>query len=439
MNITVIGSGYVGLVSATCFADLGNNVICLDQDKAKIKFLQKGDIPFYEPGLSNMVTKNISSNNLSFTNSYKQAISFSDVIFICVGTPQYNNGRPNLKYLFSCIETIVKHYKKENKNRLLHLFIKSTIAPGTIKKINKKIQHQGLEKMLIVSSNPEFLKEGDAVNDFLKPDRIVIGSNNAESIRIAESLYRPICWKSNRVHIVSPESAEIIKYASNAFLATKISFINEIARLSDAVGADIEDIRKGIGADERINPSFLYAGLGFGGSCFPKDVSGLVHTFKELKIDSQIANATLQTNKEQINYFVNKIKSYYGKDLKNTQLAIWGLSFKPNTDDIRDSKAIELIRILSSKTKSLMLYDPIATKNAKYELSQLLNIKFHKSAKSALRNSDGLVLCTEWKEFWSPSFRDLSLLKKKVIFDGRNIMDKDSLTQKGFKYFGIGK
>jgi len=439
MNITVIGSGYVGLVSAACFADLGNHVTCLDKDKAKIKFLNKGNIPFYEPGLASMVKKNISSNNLFFTNSYKQAISFSNVIFICVGTPQYNNGRPNLKYLISCIDTIINQYKKENSGKPLHLFIKSTVAPGTIKKLNKKIEDQGLENKLLISSNPEFLKEGDAINDFLKPDRIVIGSNNAESIKIAETLYRPICWKSNRVQIVSPESAEIIKYASNAFLATKISFINEIARLSDVVGADIEEIRKGIGADERINPNFLYAGLGFGGSCFPKDVSGLNHTFKEFKIDAELAKATLKTNKEQTNYFVKKIQSYYGKDLKNMQLAIWGLSFKPNTDDIRESKAIELIKRLSSKVKYLMLYDPIALSNAKNELSQLKNIKFHKSAKSALRNSNGLILCTEWKEFWSPPLTDLALLKQKVIFDGRNIMDKDLLVQNGFKYFGIGK
>ncbi len=439
MKITVIGSGYVGLVSAACFADLGNHVTCLDQDKTKIRSLKKGSIPFHEPGLANMVTKNISSKNLSFTNSYKQAIHFSSAIFICVGTPQYNNGRPNLKYLISCIDTIIQHYKQEKTDRVLHLFIKSTIAPGTIKKINKKIRDHRLDKSLVISSNPEFLKEGDAINDFLKPDRIVVGSNNNESIKIAESLYRPICWKSNRVQIVSPESAEIIKYASNAFLATKISFINEIARLSDAVGADIEEIRKGIGADERINPNFLYAGLGFGGSCFPKDVSGLRHTFKEFKIDSQLANATLKTNKEQINYFVKKIQSYYGKDLKNAQLAIWGLSFKPNTDDIRESKAIELIEILSSKVKFLMLHDPIALENAKNELKQVKNIKFHKSAKSALRNSDGLILCTEWKEFWSPPIKDLLLLNKKVIFDGRNIMDKDLLIKNGFKYFGIGK
>jgi UDPglucose 6-dehydrogenase len=439
MNITVIGSGYVGLVSAACFADLGNHVTCVDQDKAKIRSLHIGKIPFHEPGLAHMVSKNISSNNLLFTHSYRQAISFSNVIFICVGTPQYNNGRPNLKYLISCIDTIIKHYKKENIDKPLHIFIKSTIAPGTINRINKKINYHGLAQKLLVSSNPEFLKEGDAINDFLKPDRIVIGSNNAESIKIAESLYRPICWKSNRVQVVSPESAEIIKYASNAFLATKISFINEIARLSDAVGADIEEIRKGIGADERINPNFLYAGLGFGGSCFPKDVSGLAHTLKEFRIESKLANATLQANKEQINYFVKKIQSYYGKNLKDMQLAIWGLSFKPNTDDIRESKAIELIRRLSLKTKSLMLYDPIAIKNAKNELKNIPNIKFHKSAKSTLRNSDGLILCTEWKEFWSPPLKDLSLLKKKVIFDGRNIMDKDFLIQNGFKYFGIGK
>jgi len=439
MKITVIGSGYVGLVSAACFAHLGNHVTCLDQDKTKIRSLKRGSIPFYEPGLANMVTKNISSNNLSFTNSYKQAIDFSSTIFVCVGTPQYNNGKPNLKYLISCIDTIIKNYKQEKTDRVLHLFIKSTIAPGTIKKINKKIHDHHLDKRLVISSNPEFLKEGDAINDFLKPDRIVIGSNNNESIKIAESLYRPICWKSNRVQIVSPESAEIIKYASNAFLATKISFINEIARLSDAVGADIEEIRKGIGADERINPNFLYAGLGFGGSCFPKDVSGLLHTFKEFKIDSQLANATLKTNKEQINYFVKKIQSYYGKNLENSQLAIWGLSFKPNTDDIRESKAIELIKTLSPKVKFLMLHDPIALENAKNELKQVKNIKFHKSAKSALRNSDGLILCTEWKEFWSPPLKDLLLLKDKVIFDGRNIMDKDLLVKNGFKYFGIGK
>lgn len=439
MNITVIGSGYVGLVSATCFADLGNQVICLDQDQAKIKSLQNAKIPFHEPGLSDLVSKNISSNNLTFTTSYKQALAFSNIIFICVGTPQYKTGKPNLKFLMSSLDTIIRQYKKENSDTPLHLFIKSTIAPGTISKIQQKIYYHGLAEKISISSNPEFLKEGDAINDFLKPDRIVIGSNCAESIKIAESLYRPLSWKSNRVQIVSPESAEIIKYASNAFLATKISFINEIARLSDAVGADIEEIRKGIGADERINPNFLYAGIGFGGSCFPKDISGLAHTYQEFKVDSKLAKATLQTNKRQIEYFISKIKQYYKKDLKNTQLAIWGLSFKPNTDDIRESKAIELIKRLSPKVNSMMLYDPIAIENAKKELSHITNIKFLNSAKSTLKNSHGLILCTEWKEFWSPSIRDLSLLEDKVIFDGRNIMDKDSLINNGFKYFGIGK
>jgi UDPglucose 6-dehydrogenase len=439
MNITIIGSGYVGLVSAACFADLGNNVLCLDVDKKKIQSLQNSKIPFYEPGLSDLVSKTIASNNLKFDSTYKEAISFSDVLFICVGTPQYKNGNPNLKYLKSCINSIVEQYKKEHADKLLHLFIKSTIAPGTIKKLQKKIQDHGLEKKLLISSNPEFLKEGDAINDFLKPDRIVIGSNFMESIKVAETLYRPICWKSNRVQIVTPESAEIIKYASNAFLATKISFINEIARLSDAVGADIEEIRKGIGADERINPNFLYAGIGFGGSCFPKDVSGLAHTFKKFNVDSELTHATLKTNKKQTDYFAQKIQVYYGKNLKNKQLAVWGLSFKPNTDDIRESKAIELIKKLSPKVKTLMLYDPIATNNAKAELLSIANIQFHQSAKSALRNSNGLILCTEWKEFWSPSMDDLSPLKEKVIFDGRNIMDKNLLIENGFSYIGIGK
>lgn len=439
MNITVIGSGYVGLVSAACFAELGNHVLCIDLDKKKINALKDSKIPFYEPGLSDLVSKNVSSNNLVFQSSYKEAISFCDALFICVGTPQYRNGKPNLEHVISCINAIASQYKKEKEDKILHMFIKSTIAPGTIKKLQKKIKGHGLDNKLLISSNPEFLKEGAAINDFLKPDRIIIGSSFDSSIKIVEALYRPLCWKSNRFQVVTPESAEIIKYASNAFLATKISFINEIARLSDAVGADIEEIRKGIGADVRINPNFLYAGIGFGGSCFPKDVSGLAHTYKTYNIDSDLTQATLSTNAKQLAYFINKIQIYYGQNLRNKKLAVWGLSFKPGTDDIRESRAIELVIKLSSKVKTLMLYDPIATANAKNELARITNITFHKSAKSALNNANGLILCTEWKEFWSPTIDDLSPLKEKVIFDGRNIMDKNFLINNGFTYIGIGK
>lgn len=439
MNISIFGCGYVGLVTGACFADLGNNVSCYDVDKKKISSLNRGIVPFHEPGLDQLISKNAQNKKISFSSDIKDCINFSSVLFICVGTPQKNNGEPNLSYINDCISTILEH-SKQNEDEIKHIFIKSTVPPGTIKRLQKMIKDRNLQRYFSVSSNPEFLKEGSAINDFLKPDRVVIGSNDGEAIRFSRVLYRPIVWKSDRMLVVSPESSETIKYASNAFLAMKISFINEIAKLSDAIGADINEIRRGVGLDERINPNFLYAGIGYGGSCFPKDVQGLTYAFKSNNLSENLISATIKVNNLQIQYFLNKIFSTYSKnDLKSKTFAVWGQSFKPNTDDIRESVGIKLVHYLAPYVKKLKVFEPIAIKNTKLAHKDIANITFSKSAGSAIDGSHALIICTEYREFWNFDLQILAKLHDLNIFDGRNILDKKSVQEMGINYFGIGR
>jgi|TARA_B110001452_G_C15240975_1_gene429638 UDPglucose 6-dehydrogenase len=441
MNLSILGCGYVGLVTGACFADLGNKVTCYDISKKRVNSLKKSSVPFYEPGLDGLVADKCAQGHLSFTNSLSKCLDFSDIYFICVGTPQRPNGKPNLEYLNSAITSIIAHVKKNNNlESRKHIFIKSTIPPGTIKKLLQKLKKGKLDKYISISSNPEFLKEGSAIQDFMKPDRVIVGSNDSDAIEISRLLHRPILWKSDRLLLVTPESSETIKYASNAFLAMKISFINEVAKLSDAIGADINEIRRGIGMDERINPNFLYSGIGYGGSCFPKDVQGLSYVYQKNNIIPHLVNATINVNNQQIEHFLNKIFSVYSKnDLKTKSFAVWGQAFKPNTDDIRESVGIKLIKRLSPLVKEIKIFEPIAKKNSQAEHQNLSNVMFASNLSSSVKNVDSLIICTECKEFWNIDLSIFTKLADKNIFDGRNILDKDLLTDAGINYFGVGR
>mgnify|MGYP001158765644 CR=1 FL=1 len=445
MKISIVGTGYVGLVTGACFANMGYDVCCSDISTEKVEILKTGAIPFFEPGLEDMVKRTISSNNLFFTSDNNTSLNFADIIFVCVGTPQDKVGKPNLTYLEEYFLELIKSLKlnddfMSDPDAKKHIFIKSTIPPGTIKYLNSIFKKDNLETKILLSSNPEFLKEGSAVQDFMKPDRVVVGSNHQESINIAIELYRSILWKSDRMIVTSPESSEIIKYAANSFLAMKISYINQISRLSDVMGGDIHEIRKGIGMDERINPHFLYAGLGYGGSCFPKDVNGLEFVMQSNNLSSELISATNSVNNSQVHYFLQKILALFSpEELKEKELAFWGLAFKPNTDDIRESVAIKLITLLAPMVKKIYAYEPIASKNASKELNELNNIHFSNSALEALDRSNALIIATEYSQFWNVSPDHFLKLKDRVIFDGRNILDKEKLENIGIKYIGIGR
>lgn len=443
MKISIVGTGYVGLVTGACFSKLGNEVLCLDTSKSKVNSLKKCKVPFYEPGLETIIKNSYQKNKIDFTTSLKASIQFADIFFVCIGTPQKHDGRPNLDFLFTYLNdfiNIILDSKTflENKASKKYLYIKSTIPPGTIKKVHSLVKRHNLSSKIIVSSNPEFLKEGNAIKDFMNPDRLVLGTIDSEAKLIAKNLYKPIV-SDEKFLSVSPESSEIIKYSSNAFLATKISFINQISRLSDSLGADINDIREGIGMDKRIGNHFLFSGLGYGGSCFPKDVKGLEHTLKVYKQDSDLMKATIKVNNTQPNYFLNKIYDFYAGSLKNKKIAFLGLSFKPNTDDIRDSVGIKIVKKLSPKVSKIFAFEPIAKKNAKDELRKLKNVHFKDSLRDATLNADCLIIATEYVEFSKLSPKHLEHLTDKCIFDGRNILKKEKFIKAGFKYFGIGR
>ena len=431
MKISIIGTGYVGLVTGACLAELGNHVTCMDKSKNKVRDLDNGSIPFYEPELANLVKKNVPLKNLTFTDSYKDACK-NQVIFVCVDTPD-NEGKPNLKNFNSCITSILKHGKS---NTLI--VTKSTIPLGTNTKIELKLRkyNQKNNTNFKLASNPEFLKEGSAVQDFFKPDRIIIGTNDLNSKNILQKIYAPLSRNKNKIINMSPSSAELTKYAANAFLATKISFINEISQISEKTNANIHDIRKGLGSDPRIGSDFIYAGIGYGGSCFPKDLSALKYSKKKLNLQEGIIEKTISNNEVQLNYFYNKIIKAGFIDAKKHRIAIWGLTFKPETDDLRESVSIKLINLLATKVHSLHLYDPMA----KYEevadqIKVKKNIFFYDDKYLAAKDSHSVVLATEWREFWE---LDLNHLKNKTIFDGRNIYDHEYYKTHNVNVIGIG-
>lgn len=432
MKIAVFGSGYVGLVAACCFADSGVQVIGVDIDEKKIAALKDGICPIYEPGLTELLKAGLTSKRLSFTTDSVSAIKDSDVIFIAVGTPEGEDGSADLRHVLTVAETIGKNMNTEKV-----VVLKSTVPVGTAEKVSARIkQHTKLS--FDVVSNPEFLKEGASLDDFLRPDRVVIGCQSAKARAAMEKLYSPFVRGGKPILFMSNKAAELTKYAANAFLATKISFINELALLADAVGADIEEVKKGFTTDSRINPAFFFPGVGYGGSCFPKDVKALVKSGNEYGVNMSLVTATDVVNEKQKNVLFNKIKKHYG-DLKGLTLGIWGLAFKPRTDDVREAPSFALIEALLKENIKIKAYDPVAMPNTKKHFQSDL-IQFCDSAAECARGSDGLIVVTEWNEF-----RNLDLdevfrsLKEQTIFDGRNIFDPKTMKKMGFKYYCIGR
>lgn len=432
MRVGIIGTGYVGLVTGTCFSDLGNEVICLDIDEDKINKLKKGVVPIYEPGLSDLIKRNVREKRLSFTIDAKKTIHESDIIFICVGTPQAGDGTVNLEYVKSAAKDIAKHM-----NGYKIIVNKSTVPVGTAEMVTKIIKDNQSKKIdFDVVSNPEFLKEGSAIKDFFNPDRIVIGNSSKKAIDIMIKLYKPLERVNKPIVVTDVKSAEMIKYASNAFLAMKITFINEVSRLCEKTGADITKVARGVGLDGRIGPRFLHAGIGYGGSCFPKDIRGFVKTAAENNIDFKLIGKIDEVNEAQKQTVLPKLKKLL-PELKNKKIAVWGLSFKPKTDDIREAPALIIIKQLQKEGAKVSAFDPEAMENAKQVLK---NVHFATNPLEAIKDCDGLIIATEWDEFRSIDKQKIkSLLKQPIIIDGRNIYDPKEMKGLGFKYMGIGR
>jgi len=440
MNITVIGSGYVGLVSGTCFAEMGNTVTCVDIDPVKIEKLNQGIIPIFEPGLEMMVLKNVKNKNLFFTTELSEAIQNSEIAFIAVGTPMGDDGSADLQYVLDVAKSIGQSMQKR-----LIVVDKSTVPIGTADQVKATIQKEldarSSDLAFDVVSNPEFLKEGAAINDFMKPDRVVIGAETAEAMDIMKQLYSPFFRTHDRFITMDVRSAEMTKYAANAMLATKISFMNEIANICEKVGADVNQVRIGIGSDQRIGYSFIYPGAGYGGACFPKDVKALTKIAKENGYTAQLISAVEKVNDAQKLVIAQKIIARFGEDLTGFSFGIWGLAFKPGTDDMREAPAIYTIKELLKRGAKIKAYDPKAMDEAKsFYLKDVEGIEYFKSKYEVLKNSEAMILLTEWKEFRSPDFNEIkSLLTNPVIFDGRNQYIAYDLENKGFEYYRIGK
>lgn len=436
MKIAVIGTGYVGLVTGTCFAEVGVDVTCVDIDEKKIENLKKGILPIYEPGLEEMVLRNTAKNRLHFSTSLKESIQNAEVAFIAVGTPPDEDGSADLKYVIGVASSIGEHMTHP-----LVVVTKSTVPVSTAEKVRKAVQTQ-LDKRnskldFYVASNPEFLKEGAAIEDFMKPDRIVVGTDRTEAEEIMRKLYKPFLMNGHPIIFMDIPSAEMTKYAANAMLATKISFMNDIANLCEIMGADVNMVRKGIGSDGRIGPKFIYPGVGYGGSCFPKDVKALIKTAKENKYDMQILNAVENVNEAQKEVLFNKIRTHYNNNLKGKTFALWGLSFKPKTDDMREAPSLVIIDKLLAAGASVIAYDPVAMHEAKRILGD--TISYCTDMYDTLNNADALLIVTEWPEFRVPDFEELNKrLKAKVLFDGRNIFDAKDMKQLGYDYYCIG-
>ncbi len=439
MKITIFGSGYVGLVTAACFADVGNNVCCVDVDKDKIEKLNFGVVPIFEPGLEKLIKTNKDSNRLQFTDDLKKAVEFSDLIFIAVGTPQDEDGSADVSNIFSVADSIIGNIKSDKI-----LVTKSTVPVGTAEQLSQYFTEELFKKDLSlkveVVSNPEFLKEGSAINDFMKPDRIIIGSENSEAVNLLTKLYAPFNRNHNRVMTMPSKSSELTKYVANSMLALKVSFMNEMSNIAERVGADIESVREGIGADSRIGYSFIYPGPGYGGSCFPKDIKALINTASNNSYDSLILKAVDEINNQQKNIIFKKIQYHFENNLTNKLIAVWGLSFKPDTDDMRESPSINLINSLLSSGASVSVYDPEAMEECKRIFGKNDQILYSKSPLGSVNKADCLAIITEWKEFRGIDINELGdRLNAKVLFDGRNIYDPSFMIKNGFTYYGIGR
>jgi UDPglucose 6-dehydrogenase len=435
MKIAVVGTGYVGLVTGTCFAETGNSVTCIDIDENKVKKLQNGEVTIYEPGLDALFERNISENRLKFTTSLAKGISGADVIFLALPTPPSEDGSADLKYILNVASDLGKLI-----NKYVIIVDKSTVPVGTSEKVTDKIAEY-TDVDFDVVSNPEFLREGAAIEDFMKPERVVIGTSSNKARKIMETLYEPFVRSGNPIIFMDEKSAELTKYAANSFLAMKISYMNEIANLCEKVGANVNDVRKGIGTDSRIGKRFLFPGIGWGGSCFPKDVLALKTTAKQYGYEFKLLNSTIHVNTLQKRRLYDKVLQKYGfekESLKDKTIALWGLSFKPETDDIREAPALEIIDNLLRKNATIVVYDPEAMENVKQMYGDKLI--YAKNQYDALKNADLLMINTEWNEFRTPDFNKMkSLLKEPVIFDGRNLYSLDAMDNLNFKYYSIGR
>lgn len=432
MKIAVVGTGYVGLVTGTCFAETGNQVTCVDIDKNKVDKLSNGQITIYEPGLEKIFLRNLKEDRLNFTTNLAEGVKDATIVFLALPTPPGEDGSADLKYILGVADDLGKiltDYKV--------IVDKSTVPVGTADKVQAAIAKNFKGEFAVVS-NPEFLREGVAVDDFMKPDRVVVGTSDERAKKIMTDLYAPFVRSGNPVIFMDEKSAELTKYAANSFLAVKISFMNEIARLCERLGADVDMVRKGIGSDERIGKRFLFPGIGYGGSCFPKDVQALVKSSSEVDYDFEILNAVMKVNEEQKLFLMPKINAYFNNDLKGKRFALWGLAFKPNTDDIREAPALYMIDALTEAGATVHAYDPEAMPNVKQIVGD--KIDFAEGQYDALENADALIIATEWSEFRTPEFEKISsMLKNKVIFDGRNVYDRAQMKELGFFYESVGR
>lgn len=439
MKISVIGTGYVGLVTGTCFAEMGNSVTCVDIDEAKIERLKKGEVPIYEPGLEEMVLRNYENETLHFTTDIKEALGNSKICFIAVGTPMGEDGSADLKYVIAVAKSIGEYIKHD-----MIVVDKSTVPVGTAEKVSQTIQEVLTQRKSTlkhhVVSNPEFLKEGAAIEDFMKPDRVVIGAESEEAMEVMKELYAPFTRNHDRFIAMDIRSAEMTKYAANAMLATKISFMNEMANICERVGADVNKVRKGIGSDSRIGYSFIYPGCGYGGSCFPKDVQALIKTSKDYGYIPRILDSVEAVNYDQKRVISQKVIKRFGESLEGMTFAVWGLSFKPETDDMREASSITVINELTAKGAKIRAYDPKAIHEAQsFYLKDNDNVEYVTSKYTALNGADAVLLLTEWKEFRSPDFDEMKKrLTSAIIFDGRNQYSKERLEKERFEYFQIG-
>ncbi len=439
MKITMIGTGYVGLVTGTCLADVGNQVLCLDIDPRKIDILKSGGIPIYEPGLEAMVKNNVAAGRLRFTTDVKEAVLHGDIQFIAVGTPPGEDGSADLQYVVAAARNIGKHMQKTTL-----IVDKSTVPVGTADKVRaaiaEELKKRNENQAFYVASNPEFLKEGAAIADFMKPDRIVIGTDNDKATQLLRSLYAPFQRNHERLIVMDVRSAELTKYAANAMLATRISFMNELAQLAEKLGADIEHVRQGMGSDPRIGYHFLYPGAGYGGSCFPKDVQALQRTAQENGLNLRVVSAVEEANEIQKYVVSNKIKAHFGENLKGKKFALWGLAFKPNTDDMRCAPSLILLEELWKMGASVVAHDPAAMEETKHIFGARDDLTLVDSPMECLKDADALIIMTEWKAFRSPDFEAVkAALKTPLIFDGRNLYEPQMMFEAGFDYRPIGR
>lgn len=434
MKLSIIGTGYVGLVTGTCFAEMGHQVTCIDIDAAKVERMKKGECPIFEPGLEPLMQSNYNEGRLAFSNNY-ETVTKAEAIFLAVGTPSSDDGQADLKYVFAACDSIAPFLKDGSV-----VVVKSTVPVGTGNKIREHLKSKTNKKFFVVN-NPEFLKEGSAVEDFMKPERIIIGAQETEAADIIEELYEPFNRQVKRTIRMSNISAEMTKYAANCFLATKISFMNEVAKLCDIIGADVEEVRHGISTDSRIGSQFLYPGPGYGGSCFPKDVKALVYTAKEHGINFKIVEAVEEVNKEQKKYMVGKVKKHFKDDLKGKVFVLWGTAFKANTDDIRETPAIDTAVELHKAGAKVRIHDPEAADHFEQLMTKMgIPVDQFENKYDALNGADGLIVLTEWKQYRAPDFDEIkSRLKTPLIFDGRNLYNTKKVLEQGFTYYAIGK